>query len=180
MMCFSQIAKSDVKLNLESNIPTYDTININTAPVGSMSFYDAAIKVQTSENSKLYLTIGYLQISKLAALTATTTYLLTSSNPYFGFDYYFSKGFLSLGVYYSAYVQGNYSQSGSGSEVWSGSAGYIKTSFHKKVGESFNLNLSLAYYAASYTAKTATPAISSATNFNQSVFSPLIGFDYTF
>lgn len=177
---FYSFSYANVKLDFTSTIPNQDNLDINSSPTGSLSLYDAAIKVQMGADSKTYLTVGYLMINKLAPLNATATYTLTSNNPYIGLEYFMLHGLFSIGANYSNYVQATYSQSGTTNESWTGSAYYLKTALHPKLSDNFKINLAVSYYVGAYNAKSGSPPVSTVNNFNQTLLLPTIGFEITF
>lgn len=174
-------ATAEVMMGLQTNLSTFNTTTISSTPDASESVVDAYFHVQLVRDSGLYLTLGYLYGSSLKVVSATTTSLLTSSSPYVGMTYYFGqRNFWSLGIYASPYIQANYSVAGSEPEIWSGSSYYTKFSILPVLSEFFSLQISLAYYSASYNTKAATTSVTNMTSFTQSVVAPMLGVQYLF
>lgn len=181
ILFFQNQSGAEIMMGLQTNLSTFNTTTISTAPEASESMIDGYFHVQLVRDSSVYLTLGYLYGSSIKLASATTTSLLTLSVPYGGLTYYFGqRNFFSLGVYASPYIQANYSVAGSDPEIWNGSSFYTKFSLLPILSESFSLQISLAYFSANFNTKVVTTSVSNVSTFNQSIVAPMIGVQYLF
>lgn len=173
-------ARADVIFGVDAAVPILDSKNIDDVPTSSEVSYDGYMMVQLRKDSSTYVTLGYRLMTSTAPISATSSSTLQTNAPYGGFDWSWNTGFYNFGVYWSPYIQGDYSRNGGDSEVWIGSAVYTKFAVHPKISGTFQLDLAMSYFSANYSSKTSANSVSSVDSFSQGVFSPMIGFRYGF
>lgn len=173
-------ARAEVVFGLDAAVPIVDSKNIDDVPTASEASYDGYMMVQLRKESTTYVTLGYRIMTSNAPISATASSTLQTNAPYGGFDWGWGSGFYTFGLYWSPYIQGDYSRNGGSSEVWIGSAGYAKFSVHPKISGQLHLSLSLSYISANYSSKTSAASVSSVDSFSQSIFSPMLGLRYAF
>lgn len=176
LLAFAPRAHAILTFALDTSI-VQDTKTITDSPTVSESFYDGSIGVQLWKDSRLFMTLGYLYSSSKEPLSTSTSATFVSNNPYGGLKVLLgAKNNWAVGAYWVPYLQGSYAQSGSSTEVWSGTGYYAKITAQPELATWFRLNLSLAYYGGSYTSKGSSNSVSTVDSFARAVVIPLIGF----
>ncbi len=173
-------AHAQVILGIASSVPIVETKNIDSAPGSSQSTYEGYMMVQLRKESSIFVVMGYLVTTSVNPITATSSATLGTNAPYGGFDYLFGNSFYSMGLFWAPYVQGNYSRTNTDEEVWIGNAFYGKLGFHPRLSASVQLDLTVAYFSANYTSKSATTSVSSVDSFSQTLVAPTLGLRYMF
>lgn len=172
-------AEADIIFSLNSHAPIASSNNISSGPASAENYYDLQMMLQFRRESRFYLTLGYLFLTSITPISTTASSTLNSDSPYAGITMFFSENMFSWGLFLSPYNKATYATGSSEAETWAGTAYYTKFSVHSNLVGSLFLDMSLAYYSASFTSKSGT-AVSTVNEFNQSVFAPLIGLHYSF
>lgn len=172
----AQSSEAVVRFGLQTNLSTVNNKDVSRAPSASETMGEAYFMVQLQKESKYFLTLGYLQMSSVVPISTTTTSFFSSGSFYGGINIFIYDQAVSIGAYFSPYVQAAYSEGNSEVEVWGGNAYMLKLNGHPQISDSFFFDISLSYYSANYSTRSATRPVSTVTSFGQSVIMPMLGF----
>jgi|GEM_PF-5876427 len=175
LIFFTQRSEAVVRFGLQTNLSTVNNKDVSTAPSATETLGEAYFMVQLQKESKYYLTLGYLQMSSVVPISTTSTSYFSSGSFYGGINIFIYEDAVSLGAYFSPYVQGEYSEGNSEVEVWGGNAYMLKLNGHPRISDHFFFDISLSYYSAYYSTRSVTTPVSTVTNFGQSVIMPMVG-----
>jgi hypothetical protein len=177
----SSLAQADIHVGADFGL-IQDQKTITSRDLIQTTFYDASLYLQASRNHPFYLGFEYVYISTTQPNTvATTTATLTSSNAMAGMKYVLGKKELfSISIMGSPFIQANYQVTGSSSDLWSGSAFATKLSIHPELSSSLKLCVSLVYYSATYTSKSASSGSTTVSGFSRSLIIPTFGLQLNF
>lgn len=158
-----------------------DTQGLTSTKTTKVS-YDFAASYTPSKDGNLSFNIGHLYINSIEPVSANASALLKSFNPYLGLR--LSAGdnqLISLSFNYMPYTQASYTQSGLPVETWTGTGYSVKLSLHPKLSDRFDGMISVLYYSAQFTKKTADDgAVTSVSSFSRSYLTPLVGLQIRF
>lgn len=161
--------------NLVENQSLTGTQTLKTA-------YDAYLLYSLTKEGTFSLSLGHLYLNSIEPVTATTSALLKTFNPYFGFKFGFGpKQVANLSAGYIPYSQASYTQTGTATEVWTGTGFICKLSLQPRFTERLLGVLSLNYFSGTYKTKdTKDGTVTTATNFTRSLIVPTIGLQFNF
>lgn len=144
-------------------------------------FLDASAQASFNQDSKFFLTLGYVYSSSIEPYTSSTSANFVSSNPYGGISCFMGRDRLfGFGAYWMPAIQGSYSQTSTANEFWSGSGFYVKLMAQPEITRFLTINVSLIYYSATYTNKSGTTSVSEVNSFSRTYYSPMVGFNLKF
>ncbi len=164
------------RLNIEA-VQMSDTSGIKSYGTTSKTHIDGSFLFSFWAESSFYFGAGLFNNIEVAPVGTSSNSNLNTIAPYAGFSKFFQKQLYSIAGFYIPTATAAYSESGQGTENWTGSGYAGQVSVHPALNKYMAVSVSIKYISLNYINKSGA-TISTVNSFSRTSLVPSLGLQF--
>ena len=164
------------RMNLDV-VQMSDNSSLKSYGTTSKTHFDGSLLFSTWQESSFYFAAGLFNNIEIAPVGASSNSTLNTIAPYAGFSLFFQKQLYSLSGFYIPAATAAYSETGAGTENWTGSGYSGQLSLHPALNKYMAVAVTVKYVSLSYINKSGS-SISSVNSFTRTSLIPTLGLQF--